>query len=71
MSISRSSNRVSHRLTLREVDALNNKGLLALDKLSLQVRSGEIVGIAGVAGNGQRELAEVISGMRAIDQRRH
>jgi ABC-type uncharacterized transport system ATPase subunit len=30
------------------------------------VRSGEIVGIAGVAGNGQRELAEVISGMREL-----
>ncbi len=54
------------RLTLTDVDALNNKGLPALDKLSLQVRSSEIVGIAGVAGNGQRELAEVISGMRQL-----
>ncbi len=54
------------RLELTDVDAVNNKGLLALDKLSLQVRSSEIVGIAGVAGNGQRELAEVISGMREL-----
>ena len=33
--------------------------------MTLQVRAGEIVGVAGVAGNGQRELAETISGMRS------
>jgi simple sugar transport system ATP-binding protein len=50
-----------------EVDnlrALNDKGLPALRGLSLTVHAGEIVGIAGVAGNGQRELAEVITGLR-------
>lgn len=52
------------RLILREVEALDDKGLPALRKLSLTVRSGEIVGIAGVAGNGQRELAEAICGLR-------
>ena len=52
------------RLCLQNVHALDNKGLPALRDLSLTVREGEIVGIAGVAGNGQRELAEVISGMR-------
>ena len=36
----------------------------ALRELSLDVRSGEILGIAGVAGNGQSELAEVITGLR-------
>jgi len=51
-------------LDLREVSALNNKGVSALNKLSLEVRQGEILGIAGVAGNGQSELAEVITGLR-------
>jgi ABC-type uncharacterized transport system ATPase subunit len=44
--------------------ALNDKGLTALRDVSLTVRSGEILGIAGVAGNGQRELAETIVGLR-------
>jgi simple sugar transport system ATP-binding protein len=51
-------------LTLENVHALNDKGLPALCGVSLQVRAGEILGIAGVAGNGQRELAEVITGLR-------
>ncbi len=51
-------------LTLRDVEALSDKGLPCLRGVSLEVRSGEIVGIAGVAGNGQRELAEVITGLR-------
>ena len=51
-------------LSVNGVSAENNKGLAALKKLSLQVRSGEILGIAGVAGNGQSELAEVITGLR-------
>ncbi|MCB9140246.1 MAG: ABC transporter ATP-binding protein [Caldilineaceae bacterium] len=53
------------RLLLDGISALDNKGLTALNRLSLTVRSGEIVGVAGVAGNGQRELAEVICGLRA------
>lgn len=51
-------------LSVSGVSAENNKGIGALKKLSLQVRSGEILGIAGVAGNGQSELAEVITGLR-------
>ncbi len=42
----------------------NDKGLPALRGVSLCVRHGEIVGLAGVAGNGQRELAEVLTGLR-------
>jgi simple sugar transport system ATP-binding protein len=57
-------------LTLDQVCAENNKGLPALRNFSLQVRSGEIVGIAGVAGNGQAELAEVITGLRLCTQGR-
>jgi simple sugar transport system ATP-binding protein len=46
------------------LEALNDKGLPALRGVSLRICAGEIVGIAGVAGNGQRELAEVIAGLR-------
>jgi ABC-type uncharacterized transport system ATPase subunit len=52
------------RLAVENVSANNDKGLPALRGVSLKVRSGEILGIAGVAGNGQTELAEVISGLR-------
>jgi ABC-type uncharacterized transport system ATPase subunit len=52
-------------LELESVSAAGDRGGLALRDVSFSVRSGEIVGVAGVAGNGQRELAEVISGMRA------
>jgi ABC-type uncharacterized transport system ATPase subunit len=51
-------------LSIENISAENDKGLPALKEVSLQVRSGEILGVAGVAGNGQSELAEVISGLR-------
>ncbi len=52
------------RLAVEELEAYNDKGQLALRGLSFQVRAGEIFGIAGVAGNGQKELAEAITGLR-------
>jgi simple sugar transport system ATP-binding protein len=55
-------------LELKGVDATNDKGLPALRGVNLQVRSGEIVGVAGVAGNGQTELGEVITGLRRCSQ---
>jgi len=51
-------------LDVKDVHAENDKNLPALRGLSLNVRAGEIVGIAGVAGNGQIELSQVIAGMR-------
>lgn len=51
-------------LSLQDVHAENDKGLPALRGVSLAVCRGEILGIAGVAGNGQSELAEVITGLR-------
>jgi simple sugar transport system ATP-binding protein len=52
-------------LELKQVSADNDKRLPALHSINLTVRSGEIVGVAGVAGNGQSELGEVITGLRS------
>jgi simple sugar transport system ATP-binding protein len=57
-------------LVLERVTALDNKGLPALKEVSLAVRTGEIVGLAGVSGNGQTELAEVLAGIRPVTQGR-
>jgi general nucleoside transport system ATP-binding protein len=51
-------------LSVKHLCAENDRGLPALSNLSLQVRAGEVLGIAGVAGNGQRELAECLTGLR-------
>jgi simple sugar transport system ATP-binding protein len=51
-------------LSIENVSALNDRALPALKGVSLEIRSGEILGLAGVAGNGQAELAEVITGLR-------
>lgn len=53
-------------LSIHEIKADDDQGLPALDGVSLDVHAGEIVGIAGVSGNGQRELAETIAGMRPV-----
>jgi simple sugar transport system ATP-binding protein len=53
-------------LEIRQVSARNDKGVLSLDNVSLSLKAGEILGIAGVAGNGQTELAEILTGMRKV-----
>ncbi len=55
-------------LKLENVSVKNNKKCLGLKNFSLEVRKGEIVGIAGVEGNGQTELVEAITGMRNIEE---
>jgi general nucleoside transport system ATP-binding protein len=55
---------------LLELDALNvtsDRGLPAVKDVHLAVRSGSVLGLAGVAGNGQRELAESIAGLRIVE----
>jgi len=50
-------------LDVKNIHAVDQNGLPVLNGVSFQVRAGEIVGIAGVAGNGQSELIEVITGL--------
>jgi general nucleoside transport system ATP-binding protein len=55
------------RLELEKVCALDDAGAIAVRDVSLMVRGGEIVGIAGVSGNGQRQLVEVLAGQREAE----
>ncbi len=53
-------------LVVHNLNALNDKGLPALEDVSFTIKQHEILGVAGVAGNGQSELAEVITGLRNV-----
>jgi general nucleoside transport system ATP-binding protein len=53
-------------LVVDGISAQGDRGTTALEDVSLSVRKGEIVAVAGVAGNGQRELAEVVACMRPV-----
>jgi ABC-type uncharacterized transport system ATPase subunit len=55
------------RLHISKLNALDDAGQPALRNLSLSIRGGEIVGVAGVSGNGQRQLVEVLAGQRALE----
>ena len=51
-------------LSIKSVTAEGDRGLEAIRDVNIEVRASQIVGVAGVAGNGQRELAEVVTGLR-------
>ena len=55
-------------LQAENISALSDKGITAVDGISFTLREGEILGIAGVSGNGQQELAEVLAGLRTVEQ---
>jgi simple sugar transport system ATP-binding protein len=55
------------RLTISGLTVLDDTGQLAVQLASLVVHSGEIVGVAGVSGNGQRQLVEALAGQREAD----
>src|SRR5271165_6279527 len=52
------------RVDIEKLDALDDAGQPAVRNLSLSIKGGEIVGVAGVSGNGQRQLIEVLAGQR-------
>ena len=51
-------------LKIEGLSVADHVGQLAVEELSLEIRAGEIVGVAGVSGNGQRELVETLAGQR-------
>ena len=53
-------------LVIKNLHVMGDRDIIEVDGLDLEVRTGEIVGIAGVSGNGQRELAEAIAGLREV-----
>ena len=56
------------RLVVQDVSCVNRQGVRVLDDVSFTARSGEILGIAGIAGSGQRELLEAIAGLQHLTE---
>lgn len=54
-------------LSIRDLCVRNAKGLLGVKRLSLDVRSGEIVGLCGIDGNGQSELIQALTGLTPVE----
>ena len=57
----------SVKLSIRDLVVKDHRGVTMVDNVSFDIRAGEIVGVAGVAGNGQSELLEAIAGMRTAE----
>ncbi len=55
------------RLIVKDLDCINREGVKLLNNVTFTARSGEILGIAGIAGSGQRELLEAIAGLQHIN----
>lgn len=58
---------VSDRLVVSHLNCVSHEGVRLLDDVSFTARSGEILGIAGIAGSGQRELLEAIAGLQPLE----
>lgn len=56
------------RLVVKNISCINREGVRVLDDVSFTARSGEILGIAGIAGSGQRELLEAIAGLQHLSE---
>lgn len=54
-------------LKARDISVLNDKKLKAVEELSFELYAGEILGVAGVSGNGQKELMEALAGLRRLE----
>ena len=54
-------------LEVRDVTIRNDEGAVAIDGINFYIRGGEILGVAGIAGCGQKELCEAIAGLRPIE----
>ena len=59
---------VCDRLIVKHISCTGTEGIKILDDVSFEARSGEILGIAGIAGSGQRELLEAIAGLQRLDR---
>ena len=59
---------VQDRLEVKNISCVDRQGATVLDNISFTARSGEILGIAGIAGSGQRELLESIAGLQHLTQ---
>ena len=69
LNIDRSEPRgAEDRLMVHNICCINRQGATVLDNVSFTARSGEILGIAGIAGSGQRELLEAIAGLQKLTQ---
>ena len=55
------------RLEVKDMTCVSREGVKLLDDVSFQVRSGEILGVAGIAGSGQREMLEAIAGLQHLE----
>ena len=56
------------RLNVHNLSIVNHEGIKVLDNINFEVFSGEILGIAGISGNGQKELLEAISGLQTPEK---
>lgn len=55
------------RLMVKNLNCINREGVKVLNDISFTAKAGEILGIAGIAGSGQRELLEAIAGLQKVD----